>query len=232
MHDYATLSEHGRYEIEDLLAAGITPTPAEIVELSALGWGVMTPEARAGLARGVPIQAGQSWLWPLTQEAWEWYGRIGVHCGVPRLALAWAMAHCYNAETPFDRTGKAGAAVKALTWAARLKCTSDALTEAVSQVLEQDEEPDLPPSPESPRVAASELSAQIAARCGGNPDYWNRQCSRRYAYDVLRCVMAQANESGKPLPNDPVIIATQALGWAVEKIKQRHAAEQAAPNGG
>ena len=224
MHDYAKLSDQARYEIEDLQAAGITPTPDEIVELSAIGWQVETPQTRIYLSRGLPVKCGSVTLWPMTLQASDWYSRVGCKLeGLERHALGYAMAHCYDtAQRYHEDTEDAETAVN--VWAMGIDATDAALTEAISQVLQQSEQPEMPPNPNEKKgsMTAGELSANLAALCGGDPAFWEARCASDYAIDVMTAVMSQRNESGKPLPTDPRIQAVRALGWAVEKIKQRH----------
>jgi hypothetical protein len=225
MHDLAKLNELAGYEIEDLIKAGITPTPAEIVELSAIGWQVQTPDVRRELARGVPVAVGNTHLWPLTMYASDWYHRIGCNIGLDELALGYAMASGYTEEILPESKNVARRAVKA--WAHTCRVRKKALRVAISQVLQQDEDYELPPDEDGPATpSVGEISARIAALCpGASPEFWERRCSYKYALDVLNCAVEQMNESGRPLPTSPVITATRALGWAVEKIKQRHEKE-------
>ena len=62
MQDLAKLSELAEAEIESLRAEGIDLTPAEIIEINALGWAVESPETRRLLARGVPVAVGGVYL--------------------------------------------------------------------------------------------------------------------------------------------------------------------------
>jgi len=225
MHDYAKLSDHARYEIEDLLAAGITPTPEEIVELSAIGWQVETPQTRLYLSRGLPVKCGSVTLWPLTLQASDWYSRVGCKLeGLERHALAYAMAYCYVTGNPYhEAADDAETAIN--EWISNIDITDAALTEAISQVLQQSEEAQQPPIPDHVKqqsMTSGDLSATLAALCGGDPAFWEARCASDYAIDVMTAVMNQRNESGKPLPTDPRMQAVRALGWAVEKIRQRH----------
>jgi hypothetical protein len=227
MEDHARLNELAGYEIEDLRTAGIEPTPAEIVELSALGWAVQSPSLRIALARGAPVAVGGVTLWPLTLHASDWHDRIGSATGHGAYALAYAMAHCYSRRRELDCAEVPVAWWRIIRWVWRLKCTRAALIEAIAQVVSQDEGPDMPPSKDCKAAKAGDVSSILAATLGGDPEFWERRCSWSYAMDVLSRVHAIANESGRPLASDPAIQATRALGWAVERIKARHAKEQA-----
>jgi len=228
MHDYCKLSDLARYEIEDLQAAGINPTPDEIVELSAIGWQVETPETRQYLSKGKSVKCGNIVLWSMTLQSGDWYRRIGCNLeGYETAALGYAMATCYDtgAEFPED---KKDAERLVSAWVKSVKATIEELTISIGMVLSQTEDFDMPPDPEDEKskgMTAGELSVQLVAMCGGEPDFWEKRCSNDYAIDLLNAVIRQRNESGKPLPNDPRIKATQALGWAVEKIKRRHEQE-------
>jgi hypothetical protein len=225
MDDNARLNELAGYEIEDLRAAGIEPTPSEIVYLSALGWAVQSPSLRIALARGTPVAVGGVTLWPLTLRGGDWHDRIGAATGHGAYALAYAMAHCYSRKRELYCAEVPVAWWRVIRWVWRLKCTRAALIEAIAQVVGQDEGPDMPPLKDRTSMSAGDMSAILAATCGGDPEFWERRCSWSYALDVLSKVHALANESGRPLASDPAIQATRALGWAVERIKARHAKE-------
>ena len=132
----------------DGLNGGIKLSPPT-VQLNALGWAVETPSARLGLSRGVPVQVGGAWLWPLTLQAAEWLERVGPEIQLQNesAVVAYAMAHCYADGDALILTGDAAAdAVKRWVWS--LRCTSGALAEAVEQVLDQGKIPETPPAPD------------------------------------------------------------------------------------
>ena len=223
MHDYATLNPLAAGEIDDLRADGIEPTPAEIVKLSYIGWQTQRPHSRLEQSRGAPIPAGNVTLWPMTMHACDWYRTTGCRIGLDNYALAYAMAHCYEGADALDCRQRLRCKLRVTAWAATLRCTMQQLQEAMSQVIAQGEDLEMPPEPQSsPRVSLGDISARLATMTGIAPDFWERRCSREYAIAALTTSMAQANESGKPLPTDPVVKGTRALGWAAEKIRRRH----------
>jgi hypothetical protein len=222
MQDLAKLSELAQAEIESLRADGIDLTPAEIVELNALGWAVESPESRRLLARGAPVPVAGLYLWPMSLYAQEWFDRVGCHLnGNTRqaYALAYAMAHGREAGDPLAIDGRE--AEKTVTrWAKSLKCTFGELNVAISQVLQQDEEAEQPPSEENGGMTVGDLSAFIAASCGGDPDFWERRCASGYAYAVLDCMVRQNQAEGQKTLADPRIKADRALGFAINKIRK------------
>jgi len=223
MCDYGKLCDLAQYEIEDLQAAGITPSPAEIVDLNALAWSVRSTANRMQQSKGAPVRVGGVTLWPLTMQSGAWYRDEGCNIkGLEHEALAYAMAHGYAAGEPFLMDDPA-TTVKA--WSATIKATAGAMTAALDAVLVQMEHPDMPPKPDGKGLSHGELSAMLAAATGIEPDYWERRCSMPYAVRMLHIAAQQRNESGKQLASDPVVQATIALGWAVEKIRRRHKGE-------
>jgi hypothetical protein len=224
MQDLAKLSELASAEIETLRSDGIELTPEEIVEINALGWAVETPEARLSLSRGVPVYIGGCALWPLTLYAQEWFDRVG--CRLPGLALqtyalAYAMHYGRTDGEELTHTGIRAAVVVA-AWAAKLRCTFGELNEAISQIMQQDEEYEQPPAREGDkRMSIGEVSAMLSAALGGDPDFWERRCAASYAYDVLEASVRQNQVDDKPNAADPRIVATRALGWAVKKIRNK-----------
>ncbi len=229
MQNNGKLNDLAAAEIDALERDGIKLTPADIVQLNALGWAVETPSARLGLSRGVPVQVGGAWLWPLTLQAAEWLERVGpgIQSQNESAVVAYAMAHCYADGDALLLAGDAAAdAVKRWVWS--LRCTSGALAEAVEQVLDQGKMPETPPAPDGESLSMGDFSAFLSASCGATPDFWERRCSIGYALQVLNQVVRQNAADGKPTANDPKIIAQRALGWAAEKIRNRGTA---APDG-
>ena len=114
MQDYGKLNDLAAAEIDALERDGIKLTPADIVQLNALGWAVETPSARLGLSRGVPVQVGGAWLWPLTLQAAEWLERVGPEIQLQNesAVVAYAMAHCYADGDALILAGDAADAVK------------------------------------------------------------------------------------------------------------------------
>ena len=232
MQDLAKLCDLTEGEIDGLLAEGITPTPADVVAINAAAWGVRSPHNRMELCKGSPVHVGGVWLWPLTMEAGDWYRRVGCRLdGLEQESLAYAMAHCYAEGEPFVLSGPRKA-IKAFV--RTIKATPSALTQAISDVLQQMEGVEMPPRDEnehSKTMTEGELSQTLAAMTSIPPDFWERRCSFGYAISMLHTAMQQRNESGKPLPTDPLIQAEIALGWAVEKVRMRHREESEMTDG-
>ena len=223
MQDLAKLSELAEAEIETLRADGIDLTPAEIVEINALGWAVESPETRRLLARGAPVATGGVYLWPMSWYAQDWFDRVGCHLdGNKRqtYALAYAMAHGRDAGEPLAMEGRdAEKAVK--QWGKSLKCTFGELNVAISQILQQDEDAEQPPG-ETGGMSMGDFSAFLAAACGGDPDFWERRCAAGYTHAVLDCIVRQNSAEGHKTMADPRIRAERALGWKIECIKRDH----------
>jgi len=225
MQDLAKLSDLAAAEIEGLQAEGIVLTPAEIIEINALGWAVESPESRRLLARGVPVEVGGVFLWPLSLYAQEWFGRVGCRLrGEVRqaYALGFAMAHGRDPGEPLAIEGRT--AERIITqWARGLRVTFGELNVAISQVLAQEEEAEQPPGPAGGGMPVGDFSAFLAATAGGDPDFWERRCAAGYAYAVLDAIVRQNSAENRPSMADPRIKAERALGWAIEKIKRARA---------
>jgi len=221
MQDLARLSDLAEAEIESLRADGIDLTPAEIIELNALGWAVESPETRRLLARGAPVEIGGVYLWPLSLYAFEWIGRVGCNLeGKPHqtYAVAYAMAHGRDDGDPLAMDGREAGKI-VTRWAESLKCTLGELQIAIGQIQQQDEESDQPPS-ETGGMTAGDLSALLAASCGGDPEFWERRCAAGYTYAVLDTLCRQNSAEGHKTMADPRIKAERAMGYAIEKIKK------------
>jgi hypothetical protein len=221
MQDLAKLSDLAQAEIDNLRADGIDLTPAEIVELNALGWAIESPETRRLLSRGAPVEVGGVFLWPMSIYAQEWFDRVGCHLSSntrQAYALAYAMAHGRDEGEPLAMDGRAAERTVS-RWAKSLKCTFGELNVAISQVLQQDEDHEQPPS-ETGGMTIGDFSAFMAASCGGDPDFWERRCATGYAYAVLDTIVRQNSAEGKKTLADPRIKAERAMGWAIEKIRK------------
>ena len=221
MQDLAKLSELAEAEIESLRAEGIDLTPAEIIEINALGWAVESPETRRLLARGVPVAVGGVYLWPMSLYAQDWFNRVGCKLDGNKqqaYALAYAMAHGRNDGEPLAIDGRiANKTVK--SWSKSLKCTFGELNVAISQIIQQDEDYEQPPE-ESGGMSMGDFSAFLASACGGDPDFWERRCATGYTHAVLDCLVRQNSADGHKTMSDPRIKANRALGWCAEKIKK------------
>jgi len=222
MQDLAKLSELAEAEIESLRADGIDLTPAEIIEINALGWAVESPETRRLLARGAPVAVGGVHLWPMSIYAQDWFNRVGCKMGGLRrqtYAMAYAMTRGRDDGEPLAMEGRKAELV-ALVWGLRLKCTFGELNVAISQVLQQDEDAEQPPDEDAGGMSMGDFSAFLASACGGDPDFWERRCASGYTHAVLDCLCRQNSADGKKTMADPRIKAERALGWAIEKIKK------------
>ena len=221
MQDLAKLSPFAEGEIEQLQADGIDLTPAEIVEINALGWAVTDPESRRLLARGVPVKIGHTYLWPLSLYAQEWFDRVGSELRASRqaYAMAYAMAHQYDEGEPFALDRKdADKAVR--KWARTLRCTDGEINVAISQVLAQDEQHEDPPSPEDTGgMTPGDFSAFLSSALGCDELFWERRCAADYARATLDALVRQNSADGKPTASDPRIVATRQLGWLTDKIR-------------
>ena len=221
MQDLAKLSELAEAEIETLRADGIDLTPAEIIEINALGWAVESPETRRLLARGAPVSIGGVYLWPMSLYAQEWFYRVGCEMSTLRrqtYAMAYAMTHGRDDGEPLAMSGLKAELV-VLAWGLCRKCTFGELNVAISQVLAQDEDAEQPPS-ETGGMTMGDFSAFLAAVCGGDPDFWERRCASGYTHAVLDALCRQNSAEGHKTMADPRIKAERALGWKIECIKK------------
>jgi hypothetical protein len=215
MQDCAELNSIAEGEIAALRLDGITPTDADVVLINALCWAVQSPRIRMELAKGRPVQCGNRWLWPLTLCAEEWFRREGADCPDPRGALAYAMSRAH------DESLSVATYADAKAWIKGTLATSDQLLEATAQVVSQERGPDMPPSDDANGLTAGELSAALLATAGGTADMWERQCSIGACKATLDVLAAQQRADGKSIFQSAKIKATIALGWAVERIRQR-----------
>jgi hypothetical protein len=220
MQDLAKLSELAEAEIDGLRADGIDLTPAEIIEINALGWAVEFPESRRLLSRGAPVPVGGVYLWPMSLYAQDWFNRVGCHLsGNTRqaYALAYAMAHGRDDGEPLAMEGREAEKVVSL-FGKSLRCTFGELNVAISQILQQEEDFEQPPS-ETGGMSVGDFSAFMAAATGDDPDFWERRCAAGYANAVLDCITRQNSAEGRKTLADPRVKADRAMGWCVEQIR-------------
>ena len=221
MQDVAKLSDLAAAEIDELTSAGVNLSPTEVIEINALAWQVESSHTRLHLSRGVPVEIGGAWLWPLSLYGQEFFDRVGSHLGGNRIctyAIAYVMANQYNEGEPLNmidpkRTIKA--------WASKLRCRFSQLIIAISQVLQQDEEPEMPNNPDAKGMTIGDFSAFLSSVAGATPDFWERRCAVSYTHSVLTTIMMQNRADDKPCAGDPRIEATRALGYAIDKIRKR-----------
>ena len=223
MQDLAKLSELAEAEIETLRADGINLTPAEIVEINALGHAVESPETRRLLARGAPVAVGGVYLWPMSLYAQDWFDRVGCYLDGNKqqtYALAYAMAHGRDEGEPLAMEGRMAEKTVA-RWGKSLKCPLRELNVSISQILQQDEDAEQPPDEDAGGMSMGDFSAFLASACGGDPDFWERRCASGYTHAVLDAIVRQNSAEGHKTMADPRIKAERALGWAIEKIKKK-----------
>ena len=222
MQNLAQLSDLASAEIDALEKEGVHVSASDIVKLSALGWAVESPETRRLLARGVPVQVGGVTLWPLSIYASEWFDRVGcriVGQEAQTYALAYAMAHSYEGGEAFDLSPDE-ARKDIINWGRWLRCTAKALTLAISDVLRQDEQPEVPLK-EGKSISHGEFAALLATRLPGGYEFWERRCAVGFVFAAMHAMAQQNAVEGKPLDTDPRLRAERALGLAIENIRRR-----------
>jgi hypothetical protein len=225
MDDHARLCDLARAELNALHGEGIYPDADEIVEINALAWHVVNPHTRLLLSRGRPVRVGGVSLWPLTFRAVDWLQGNDVDLGHISPAVGYAMCYGRSDGGELDVYGPAADAA-VVKWTKSLRCTADELNEAIAQVDRQDAPLPTPPDADGKPMSIGDFSAYLTATCGADPDFWERRCSVGYALSVMSMFVMQSHSDKTPCANDPKIIAERALGFAIEKIKMRHAAEQ------
>lgn len=221
VQDYAKLSDLAAGEIEQLELAGINLSPADVVKLNYLAWQVENPHTRLHLSRGRPVEVGGVYLWPLSLYGQDWFDSIGCKMGGNRIctyALAYAMSKQYDDGDPLY-ISNIKRAIKA--WASKLRCTFGELNVAIAQVLQQEENPELPPDPNAKGTTFGDYSAFLAAATNESPEYWETRCAASYTRAVLSAILMQNRAEGKSCAGDPRIDAERAFGYAIEKIRKR-----------
>jgi hypothetical protein len=224
MQDLARLSSLAEAEIDALRADGIEPSPAEIVMLNALGWAVETPETRRALSRGNPVRVGGATLWPMTIKANDWHNRVGCSMRGNRMrtiALAYAMAYGSSEGDELEAEGKQ--AERAVSkWYKNLRCTWEELNVAMAEIINQDSDGyDLPKDETSKGMTLGDFVASLVAMTGISAPFWERRCCMGHALAVLTAIVEQNKEDNRPSGSDPRIRAERALGFAVERIRNR-----------
>ncbi len=230
-----TISGYAQAEIDALAIEGVTDlTPAEIVEINSLAREFDNPAVARSLSRGVPVECGGAWLWPMTIRAAEWFDRVG--CNLARqsdreAAVGYAMTYGRTEGLELAVTlADAPRAVRA--WLAGLRCTMDEYRLAVAEVLDQAADTTRDYQIENPNkqkpipLAIGDLSAMMVVHLGGTPDQWERTCSMHYALAVLQTAMNQNAAEGKTAIDDARMNALGAMGVCIQRIKdKRRAAE-------
>lgn len=228
MNDLAKLNDLARAEIEQLGKEGIRLTPEEVVEINALGWAVQTPETRRLLSRGRPVPVAGVMLWPLTLRALDWLERNKYPLDRITAAMGYAMCFGRSDGDELDCEGRE-AEIRVSAWFRKLPCTQVEFAEAVQQVDDQEARPEMPPDPDGNQMSIGDFSAFLTSTCGADADFWERRCSLGYCLAVMATLAMQNHADKRPCASDPRIVATRALGWAVEKVKARHALEASTP---
>lgn len=221
MDEAATLSSVAEGEIAALELEGIQLTASEIVELNALGWAVEHPSLRRELSRGRPVPVGGVWLWPITMRGLSFLQHNGFPMDVVTPAMGFALCFGRSEGCEMDLDGHA-AEKAVMGWFKSLRCTKAEFEEAVRQVDAQDAPPVLPPDPEGKPMTLGAFCMFLAAVCGGDADFWERRCSMSYCFQRLALREMQNNADKRPCSHDPRIVAERALGFAVQKIREKH----------
>lgn len=236
LHAHHKLSDLAADRINDLLAEGIEPTPAEIVMLNALAWELESPRHRSMLARGVPVFAGRVALWPLTLAAEAWWNEATKHAkgnAEQMILLGFAMAHARNQDV-LDATPIHEAVKHAEKWCRTLRVRAKELSVAIDEVLAQDEDlPRIkgPKDKESTGLTAAQLVAILSAATGIKPDVWEREVAVGYLREQLRAVAAQqAADNGGSLKDSDMVAATRQIALYIEEIRKRAAGGANGPN--
>lgn len=231
--DCRKLSDHCAALIETLAEDGISLSPVEVVELNALCWDVESPDLRLNLSRGIPVEAGGVWLWPLTLAGHVWHSEVGGRLRTDkgrRLALAYAMAHGGRVGA-FSGLWNVKAATRVVKqWGGRLSCRMAVLDEAMAQLTAQDEEPGATAASidegasESAGVSAGEYSAMLSAMTGISPTEIESGMSFRYSLGLLEKVMAQARADGDQVNGTEYQAAERAKFQYLKRVREVRAA--------
>jgi hypothetical protein len=228
MQDTARLSDHAAARIDELQGEGISLTPAEIIRINSLGWAVESPETRLALSRGEPVSVGGVTLWPLTMAAYDWHQRIAGSIRtvwLSNIALAYAMAHCYERGDYYAHTGLQCLA-RVSVWGARLRSRMATLVEAMSQIIQQDETESAPIDADG-KTSIGDISAQVSAITGLAPDVVESHMSMHHALRIASHSMRlQAAAAGGEHKSASYAMANRAMVLYMREIREsRKAAE-------
>jgi hypothetical protein len=228
MQDTARLSDHAAARIDELQGEGISLTPAEIIRINSLGWAVESPETRLALSRGEPVSVGGVTLWPLTMQAYDWHNRVASQMRtvwLSNIALAYAMAHCYEEGSHYAHTGLQAVA-KVTAWGWRLKCRMPELIEAMAQIIQQDETDSAPIDSES-HTSIGDISANVSAITGLAPEVIESQMSMHHALRIASHTMRlQAQAAGGEHKSASYAMANRSMMlYMIEIRESRKAAE-------
>jgi hypothetical protein len=99
----------------------------------------------------------------------------------------------------------------------------DTLTEAMAQVMRQDESHPMPPprkGDEADPMTQGDISAWLTAH-GGTPAQWEREVAASYARDWLRVKLASMSRTGETMESSPEFRASMQFGYLCQQIKKR-----------
>ena len=175
------------------------------------------------------MRVGGAVLWPFTLIASQWYeSKAHWFNGVDEetYAIAYALAHgrrgTLRTSAHHDRR-VARAAV--LRWARSLSCTDGELVIAVAAMIDQmrrTASDDGAQIEENEKATTAGITAFLAANTSEGPEYWESRVCVPYIVEMMRVIREQNSVDGKPLKDDPRIIAERNLGRAIERIKREH----------
>ncbi len=227
MQDMAQLSGHAKARIDQLESQGYTLTAEETVRINALSWGVASPGTRMSLSRGIPVFVSGIPLWPLTFEARDWHERIGARLPTYRLqqlALAWAAAHCYDGREAYTTVGPDTAKRVVRNWSKQLRCRRATLTEALSQIIQQDEEEYVPPHPGSDKggMSPGDMALMLSAMTGRPAREYEQEMSASAAIRMSHyALIMQDRADKKSTAHGAEADALRALEYYIIQLKEK-----------
>lgn len=225
--EMSRLTDQAAAEIEGLEAEGMRLTPSEILKLNAVCYQIEHPASRIELARGRPVQVGGAWLWPLTLYGADWFERVSPlfkRDNAALNALIFALAHGRE-DKAFDFPD-AEAVKRVRQWRRTLRARQVEIEEAADVVLRQDMMSLSTGESSEGKPSWGDLSSELTAMLGGNPEVWERHVSLSYAMECLRTIRAQNDADGKSSRHDPRLRANKALAEIKSRIRKRHAKER------
>jgi hypothetical protein len=156
------LSDRARGELETLKDAGINPTWDQVIQIHSLVEQIKSPSNERLNARGNPVRIPGAILWPLTEQANDWWDNSGIEwfSGLKEKtrALGYIMAHgrraCLRARLASQPVARRAVSV----WFRRLPCTHAELMLAVGEVIESMEviEDEIPASEKSDAIKTAD----------------------------------------------------------------------------
>ena len=207
-------------KLAELRKGGCQLTDDDIIAVNDICRRITSPKARQEIARGRPVMAGGSVLWPYTLAGFEWFCSVGVDLPDPTAAMAYALAH--GRDPAITEAGGADVA----RWRSGLTCTQDELMQAIVDVAAQDDRPDKPRARERSTMSAATLAMMMRKEFGGTAEEWENYCSLSYIFDMIDLLEAQSQAQGG-LPELLVSRSNLALHTLCKTIKERGADEKA-----